>query len=540
MRYIPLVFLFFIISGKGHTQSICPNADFSMGNFSNWDGSTGYNSHGTYINIVTGIAGGRHTIMSAPGTDINTGNLLNYLPPGQSFSCRLGDDNAGCLAERLEYTLLVDSLNCKFVYQYAIVLEDPDHDTIDQPKFTIHVLDAAGFIVDSVCGLYEVFAQASLAGWYSFGQNRWKDWSSVGIDLTPYIGQSITIQFTTYDCGLCAHFGYAYLWGSCARLIKQCNGNTVTVSAPPGFDSYLWNTGEQTQSITINNPIDGTIVTCTCYTSQLGCPLAFETTLGGPYAKGQSTDEICERNDGTATALADGGSGIYSYLWSNGDTTQTINGLSSGTYAVTVTDSWGCTDVTAVTLGNIPGPYAAFNAHPTELSIWDGPVYFMDISTGNIVNWNWTLGDATTASVPEFSHQYPDTGQYDVVLIVTDINGCKDTAYGSILVYIYTIYIPDAFTPNGDNINDLFSPYGINIDPDHFDMYIFDRWGKILYHTNIWHEDEYKCEGWNGTLDNKYDWDIAKLDVYVYKIFAKALQSRNKRKVYYGKVVLVK
>jgi hypothetical protein len=87
-------------------------------------------------------------------------------------------------------------------------------------------------------------------------------------------------------------------------------------------------------------------------------------------------------------------------------------------------------------------------------------------------------------------------------------------------------------------LNDLFSPSGINVDPNNFDMYIFDRWGNMFYHTNIWHESDNKCEGWNGTEDNKYSMDKAVVGAYVYKIFAKEISGLTQ--VYYGKVIIAK
>jgi gliding motility-associated-like protein len=83
----------------------------------------------------------------------------------------------------------------------------------------------------------------------------------------------------------------------------------------------------------------------------------------------------------------------------------------------------------------------------------------------------------------------------------------------------FNVYIPNSFTPNADGLNDVFapvfSPYGL--DAKTFEMEIFDRWGKSLYHTKD------VTKGWDGSIQNK-GLDLLKSDVYVYKIKYKDLE----------------
>ena len=90
-----------------------------------------------------------------------------------------------------------------------------------------------------------------------------------------------------------------------------------------------------------------------------------------------------------------------------------------------------------------------------------------------------------------------------------DEHGCVDSATNCFVVDpLYTLYIPDAFSPNGDGINDVFMPKGTYIKD--FEMYIFDRWGQKLFHsTNIFN-------GWNGTVNGGSS--IAQEDTYVYQV----------------------
>ena len=101
-------------------------------------------------------------------------------------------------------------------------------------------------------------------------------------------------------------------------------------------------------------------------------------------------------------------------------------------------------------------------------------------------NYNWDFGDGFNSILSNPSHIYKDTGCYQVRLIATNLVGCLDTT--SRLVCIeddFAIYIPNAFSPNGDDINDVFLPKGNGISPNEYELLIFDRWGLLLFKSNI-------------------------------------------------------
>ena len=274
--FIFLTFLteILIFNFSASSQNGCPNADFSFQDFTNWQGFTGtYNA----CCPTPGIVPGRHTIMNVPGTDHNTGNLLSILPPGLSVGARLGNQSVGAEAERLVYSFTIDSSNAIFYYWYAVVLEDPSHSQLEQPKFNIE-LQTSGSSV-GLCGSYYIVSGGSIPGFQSFGSIRWKDWALVGIDLSPFIGQSISFEFTTYDCAQSGHFGYAYLSCGCMEKAFQINyeQNFATLTAPEGF-TYLWSpNGDTSQSITAYYPIQDTIYSCVV-TSVTGCTFTLNTS----------------------------------------------------------------------------------------------------------------------------------------------------------------------------------------------------------------------------------------------------------------------
>ena len=186
----------------------------------------------------------RHTIHTNPNeTDPRTGNLLHTVPSGAAASVRLGNWNTGAQAEALLYALEVDTtLNDLLLLRYAAVLEDPNHSSEEQPRFRLELLNTSMQLIDPTCGAVDFIANSSL-GWNNYSGTLWKDWTSVGIDLTPYAGQTIYVRLTTYDCSQSGHYGYAYFTLECGnkRLETESCGDVDTISftAPEGFN-YLW------------------------------------------------------------------------------------------------------------------------------------------------------------------------------------------------------------------------------------------------------------------------------------------------------------
>lgn len=438
--YQKLLFLFIFISlilftNKGFSQ--CQNADFSIGDFSNWTGSTGMNSGGDYSNEVPGINQGvtnssptdpgQQTIMTLPATDPNTNNLLSVLPPGGSYSCRLGNELVNYGAERLKYVLNVTSSNCIFSYQYAVVLEDPNHPAGDQPKFTVDIFDSFSNLIDS---LY-IFSQTGMPGWYDATHaadgetDHWKDWATEQIDLTSYIGQNITLQFTTYDCAQGAHFGYAYISCYCGypQLAQQCMGDTVIINAPIGFTSYLWNTGDTTQSIFVVNPVAGDSVSCICISANDTITLSAAVSTRPVTGLTANSATICEGDTAVITA-----SGTYTYLWNNGQTTASISVAPSitTTYTVTATSSGGCTSSTNAVVTVHPAPTGTISSMPLACGSPTGTITITP--TGGTAPytyvWNTSPPQTTQTATGLLAGSYTVT--------VTDSNGCSSAITGNV------------------------------------------------------------------------------------------------------------
>lgn len=248
-----------------------------------------------------GIVLNRHTLNQTKKTDPNTGNVLTTIPQGEMKSIRLGNDMIGGEAEAIVYHFIVDPNNSLLFVNFAVVLEDPGHDFIYQPRFVVRITDKDGVLV-SKCSEYDVSAAAGLDGFQDYmGGNtavRWRDWTKIGLDLTPFANQEVQVQFITYDCALMGHFGYAYFTAHCApnKLeLKECAGAGFSVSAPDGFASYLWDNGDTTQTTHRQFSSEDMSIYCEV-TSVTGCSFTQSAFVSAASADVETffKDTICQ------------------------------------------------------------------------------------------------------------------------------------------------------------------------------------------------------------------------------------------------------
>ena len=205
----------------------------------------------------------RHTICyDTAQRDPRTGGQLRTIPEGYTSSVRLGNWSTNYFtpeAEGVIYSLFVDTASFELLLlRYAAVLQDPNHATADQPRFRMELLDTNYNIIDSACTSADFIANQNL-GWHSANDGvLWKDWTSVGIDLSSHAGQQVYFRLTTYDCNEGLHYGYAYFTLECMRK----NMNTVscgdvdsnTLSAPEGFH-YRWYTSQSNATVSTEQNI---------------------------------------------------------------------------------------------------------------------------------------------------------------------------------------------------------------------------------------------------------------------------------------------
>ncbi len=211
----------------------------------------------------------------------------------------------------------------------------------------------------------------------------------------------------------------------------------------------------------------------------------------------------------------------------NCTTSQSFN--TSGSYSVTlsVTNTNGCSNTSPNILVNVyPKAVSNFSANPIVTDLLNPNVSFTNFSTSG--NYQWSFGDGNISSLINPQNTYSDTGSYNVQLIVISPDGCRDTS--SLEIYIsdlFTVYIPNAFTPNGDGKNDVFTPQ-IN-GAEWYQFWIYNRWGEQIWDSGT------NGEPWNGI----YKGSLVQQDVYVWRLIVKEKQ-RGKKHLFTGHVSVIK
>lgn len=170
----------------------------------------------------------------------------------------------------------------------------------------------------------------------------------------------------------------------------------------------------------------------------------------------------------------------------------------------------GCEDSITSTIPTVvhPLPNVGFEYTPQTVNLLEAWIDFED-ETDDAVSWYWDFGDSTNSIDQNPEHVYTDTGEFIVWLTTESEYGCVDSAEA--IVHITPdifIYIPNAFTPNGDGVNDEFMASTYGMEDLNLTMRVFNRWGDEVFFTTQQHV------GWNG----HYQGIIAPQGPYTYLI----------------------
>jgi gliding motility-associated-like protein len=155
---------------------------------------------------------------------------------------------------------------------------------------------------------------------------------------------------------------------------------------------------------------------------------------------------------------------------------------------------------------------ADFNSDKTSSSIIDPEFYFNNTSK-NATLFSWSVSDGYQGSTKDLDHTFPEAiDSYNITLIANNMHNCPDTITKSIEITDQLIfYVPNAFTPDNDNENPKFTPvFSGGFIPEEFVMYIFNRWGEVIFETHD------ASKGWAGLYG--VDGKMCQDDVYVWKI----------------------
>lgn len=366
-------------------------------------------------------------------------------------------------------------------------------------------------------------------------------------DVTKYIsvytftnasGQRFTLMDTTV---VLVQVPTVHLASSTASS-NICPGDPSTLSATfTGYSnihpvSYLWSTGDTTQTVTVN-PLESTTygltVTFDNRCDNKDTVRVIVTDLLLPEITG--TSNICVGQTATLTASHPTS---QSFQWSTGQSgaTITVSPQVTTLYTVSATMEGNCTVMDTFTVSVLPLPTPSFYASPTDIYVENniGTVTCTSLSSADY-HLVWNFGDMFSnvnevEDMAEVTHDYTHAGYYTITLTATNVAGCTDSIKTRVSVTVpYFFYIPSAFTPDGDGVNETFAPKGEGVDPDHYSMQIFDRSGMLIFSTHN------PYDYWDGR--NKYG-QMCPEGVYIYLIHL--INFNGDDKEYTGSVTLVR
>ena len=420
------------------------------------------------------------TLVSA-GTDPYS-NLPMKMPGGGAFSARIGDktvnigagfagscdysnqvptNGGGCpgcppswstsesAGEILMLPYTVTAANCLLTYNYNILLNDNSHPAGEQPFFFADIVSAADTLTEVVaCSGYfqEATTGVPPSGYGTSASTAggapvfFSKWSGNTVDLSPVIGSQVILMFYMAGCVPGGHFGYAYVDGSCGPLqfanvgAPVCAGSNQTISAPtlPSGTTYSWSGpgivgSNTTATIVVNTP--GTYsLTYSLPAPNAGCPITISAVVvfnAPPSLTPTSANPVCNGGTtGSASVVASGGVGPYTYSWSNGaGNVSSIAGVGAGSYTATVTTSQGCS---ANHVFTITTPSAVTgSATQTATSCNGGSNGTATANpSGGTAGYTYLWNSAPTQSTQTATNL--PAGAY--VCTITDSKGCTGTA----------------------------------------------------------------------------------------------------------------
>lgn len=291
--------------------------------------------------------------------------------------------------------------------------------------------------------------------------------------------------------------------------------------------SFLWSNGETTEDLTDIGANNYKVTV----TDSKGCKVVetfvIKRQLDLEVKLDTSLRIVCESREVYQVNKLTISGGVFPYKvkWSDGivlnvpgDKAEIMETKTEGAYQVEVTDFLGCTktilfDVAVPKLGYPDFDYTSFYLQEFNALTFNDPITFSNLSTENFLSVEWDFGDGTTSSLNNPTHTYTETGSYDVTIYVTYVGGCVYELTKTIYIgESYELELPNAFTPNGDGLNDTFRPvyYGFT----EIVLKVFDTWGTLIYFEKA---EKGKMNGWNGTINTR----PAENGNYIYQVSGK-------------------
>jgi len=320
-----------------------------------------------------------------------------------------------------------------------------------------------------------------------------------------------------------------------------CEGESANLTAS-GATTYLWSDASDTDLITVTPTVTttyqvtGTDVNGCTGTASSDVNVHYQPTAdftGNPLSG-------CIPLNVAFTNQVTSGDPIDTYYWQFGtggslgnstsaNPSKIFSSAGSFDVSLTATTAFGCySSITKpLYVTAFPKPTASFMVDPPVAELGSSEISFIDQSIGADL-WYWTFGDGSSSADSNPVYTYESAGQFIVVLVVANEHGCVDSTMRYVqIMHNISFYVPNAFTPGNDGMNDSFGPTGVGIKSIQF--YIYDRWGKMVFYS----------ESMENRWDGKINGNIPKTNsVYTWR--ADVVFADNIKEVFKGAVVLIR
>jgi trimeric autotransporter adhesin len=476
------------------TNAICDGTTttFAAGNYSSYAWSNG----NTTSTITTGVAGTYNVTV----TDIHgcTGSTSQLLTVYDLPSATISGSNAICIGQStaLDFNL-IGTAPFVFTYSNGITTSIPINNTTGTATINVNPTNTTNYTMISIA---DAHCQGSVAGV-----------ASVVVNPLPQ-------PLITGDLAI-------------------CDGETTTLTANAGYTAYTWSNNANQPAISTGSSGIYTVTVVDingCENTSPAVNLIVNSVPVVAFTNDTSLTCAVPKINFTNLSIYDAGS---HFDWTFGDGTDANESNPSHLYYVpgnypvslTVTTPAGCVSSANqnVEILFYPLPVADFVTSPGVTNVFNGKVSFVDRSS-YAVSWLWEFGDGASKSIEQnTSHYYNEIGDYKVTLTITNVAGCVDKHTEE--VNINPFYIPNAFTPNGDGVNDVFYYAGYQLDVLSYEMNIFNRWGQLVF------AGAGENESWKGETATG---DEAPQGTYVYRIIVKT--KGGQEHVFNGQVSLVR
>lgn len=284
---------------------------------------------------------------------------------------------------------------------------------------------------------------------------------------------------------------------------SMCNQVDMTLDAGNPGATYLWNDNSTNQQLDVNAQgiywVTATLAGCSdsdtlvIYSQNLTASFFAEPLQGCAPMSVQFVDE----------SFIAGGS-IVSWDWDFGNGEYSVQQhpeqlfYFQGTYdiSLTVTSDLGCTSTLSIPsyIELYPSAVASFTG-PTEGLGGEDLVF---TNTSNASSWWWLFDGEDTYFDNEVIYAFDSAGIHEIMLVANNEFGCPDTTIHYVNIrYEPVFFVPNTFTPDGDEFNQNWNYYLSNIDAFDFSMKVFNRWGEVVW------ESKNTVDGWDGTYNGR-------------------------------------